>query len=250
MSFTNPIASHEHSLGILNLLNGYDSFLDSLGVVYDVGCGAGLDAKWWATLETREDPPEPRNYKVYAIDRTLDQIDPEVRATKGIRWIKRDFETDLMIAEKADLMWCHDAFQYSISPVTTLRNWSNYINTNGMLVMSLPQSIDYVYNRLQFTSTNYTYHNYSILNLVYMLAVNGFDCNDAYFYKNPANNWIQAAVYKSCDPMDPTTTGWFDLAKQNLLHPSIVDSLNRNGFIKQDEVVFPWLDKDFYIART
>ena len=45
--FKNPEESHAHSLGILNLLPEYDTFLDSLTVIADMGCGAGLDARWW-----------------------------------------------------------------------------------------------------------------------------------------------------------------------------------------------------------
>ena len=65
--FKNPYYSHEHSLEVLNLIHGYDSFLDNIRSVADMGCGAGLDVQWWATLATRDDPPEPRNYKVYAV---------------------------------------------------------------------------------------------------------------------------------------------------------------------------------------
>ena len=54
--FKNAYASHDHSLEILNMLYGYDSFLDNLKVIADMGCGAGLDTEWWATLETRDDP--------------------------------------------------------------------------------------------------------------------------------------------------------------------------------------------------
>jgi hypothetical protein len=46
--------------------------------------------------------------------------------------------------------------------------------------------------------------------------------------------------------MDPHTTTWFDLADKNLLHPSIVNSINRTGFLKQEEIIMPWLDKENY----
>jgi hypothetical protein len=132
----------------------------------------------------------------------------------------------------------------------TLRNWSLELNTNGMLVMSLPQSMTYMYNRLNFITMNYNYFNYNICNLIYMLAVNGFDCNDAYFYKNVNNNWIHLAVYKNFEPMDPKTTNLYQLADKGLLHPSVVGSLNRYGYIRQEDIIYPWLDKDFYLVRT
>jgi SAM-dependent methyltransferase len=248
--FANPHLSHDHSLEILNLLYGYDSFLDSLTVIGDMGCGSGLDAAWWATLETRDDPPEPRNYRVYAVDRTLNKIDDEIRATENIRWIEGNFEEYGILPELLDLVWAHDSFQFVTSPLNTLSVWNRQMNNNGMLVMALPQTINYAYNRLTFRTHSYSYYNYNISNLVYMLAVNGFDCRDAYFYKNVETDWIYLAVYKAEGPMDPSTTSWFDLADKNLLHPSVVDSLNRYGHVRQEDIVYPWLDKDFYRAKT
>lgn len=248
--FANSHLSHEHSLEILNLLYGYDSFLDSLAVIADLGCGAGLDAKWWSELYTRDDPPEPRNYKVYAVDRSLSQVDNDLRTIENIAWVEGDFEQEGLIPQMVDLMWSHNTFQFAVNPLATLAVWNRQLNTNGMLVMALPQSIDYHYNRLTFRSYNHAYYNYTIANLVYMLAVNGFDCRDAYFYKNAQTNWIYLAVYKNLDPMNPATTSWFDLADKKLLHPSVVDSLNRYGHVRQEDIVYPWLDKDFYEAKT
>jgi hypothetical protein len=80
-----------------------------------------------------------------------------------------------------------------------------------------------------------------------MLTVNGFDCRDAYLLKKFSDPWIQMAVYKSDVPvMDPETTNWYDLVDKNLLHPSIVSSINTHGYLKQEEIVMPWLDKENY----
>ena len=49
--FKNAYESHEHSRKTLDLLYGYDSFLDSIESVADFGCGSGLDTHWWATLK-------------------------------------------------------------------------------------------------------------------------------------------------------------------------------------------------------
>jgi trans-aconitate methyltransferase len=249
MTFKNPHYSHEHSLEILNLLYGYDSFLDSLKVICDMGCGSALDAQWWATLETRDDPPEPRGYRVYAVDRDFERVEPDLKATPGIRWIAQDFNK-VELPERIDLLWCHDAFQYSVNPLQTLAQWNSQMNTDGMLVMSLPQDINYIYNKLQFKTRNYSYFNYSIPNLIYMLAVNGFDCRDAYFYKNMQSNWINVAVYKSGEPMDPASTSLFDLADKGLFNDSMVGSINSHGYLRQEDIIFTWLDKDFYQAGT
>jgi hypothetical protein len=80
-----------------------------------------------------------------------------------------------------------------------------------------------------------------------MLAVNGFDTRDAYLLKKFNDPWINMAVYKSdVAPMDPTTTSWFDLMETGLLHPSVVNSLNKFGHVRQEELLYPWLDKENY----
>lgn len=80
-----------------------------------------------------------------------------------------------------------------------------------------------------------------------MLAVNGFDCRDAYFLKEENSPWLHAAVYKSeVEPMDPVSTSWYTLAEKNLLNDSVVDCLNRYGYVRQEEILTTWLNKDFH----
>jgi hypothetical protein len=83
-----------------------------------------------------------------------------------------------------------------------------------------------------------------------MLAVNGFDCCDAYFYKETNDPWLYVAVYKSdIAPMNPKKTNWYTLAEANLLNDSVVDCLNRFGYVKQEEIVTTWLNKDFHLPK-
>jgi len=44
-----------HSLPILETIRQYDTFLESLKNVADMGCGTGEDIAWWATLENYDD---------------------------------------------------------------------------------------------------------------------------------------------------------------------------------------------------
>lgn len=242
--FSREVDSYEHSLSILELIYEYDSFLDNLEVICDMGCGVGQEVKWWATLETRDDPPEPRNYKVYAVD-IKDRLDPDVRALPNVIPIERNFEESI-IPVSVDLMWCHDAFQYAIDPIGTLKTWNSQMSQNGMLVMSVPLTVTLMNNRPTGKVYDHMYYCHTLPNLIYMLAVNGFDCRDAYFMKSPNSNWLHLAVYKSTDPMDPRTTRLFDLADKNLLHDSVVYSLNKYGHLRQDDIIYPWLDKDFH----
>jgi SAM-dependent methyltransferase len=246
--FKSPYQSHDHSRQILDLIYGYDSFLDSLSVVADLGCGHGLDTEWWATLETRDDPPEPHNYKVYAVDIDLSNLDPEIRNHRNVEVMEADFTAELFkTPEKVDLLWCHDSFQFVTNPLQTLKTWNNTISDNGMMILSIPQFIHYKYNRLMNISMNGCYYNYNIVNLMYMLAVNGFDCRDAYFYKDMNNFWLYAAVYKSGEPpMDPRSTSWHTLIEKGLVNDSVETSINKYGYVRQEELLTTWLDKDFY----
>lgn len=249
--FKNAQESHNHSRQTLDILYGYDSFLDSLEFIADFGCGHGLDAHWWATLETRDDPPEPRNYKVYAVDKDIKRLSPAAKELPNIYTFDNNFELDhSILPRKVDLLWCHDTFQYVTNPLQTLKSWNEQMNVNGMLVLIFPQMMHYSYNRFQAHSYNHCYHNYNIVNLIYMLAVNGFDCRDAYFLKEENNPWLHAAVYKSeIAPMNPATTSWYDLADLNLVNDSVIECLNRYGHVRQEEIVTTWLDKDFYSPK-
>jgi hypothetical protein len=78
-----------------------------------------------------------------------------------------------------------------------------------------------------------------------MLAVNGWDCNAGFFLKRPQDNWIHAIVYKSDHaPMDPKTTSWYDLVDKNLLPETAVTSIKRHGYLRQQDLVLVWIDKN------
>jgi SAM-dependent methyltransferase len=246
MAFKNPHDSHNHSLEVLNLLYEYDTFLESLSTIADMGCGAGLDAQWWATLTTRDEIPEPYNYRVFAIDKNIKQIEPDVLASsKNIGVVEGDFE-EAILPVKVDLIWAHDSFQHARNPLKCLATWKKTLNENGMLVLSIPQTTYMDKNRLVVSNYNHQYYSYNVLNLIYMLAINGFDCRDAFFYRKPYTPWLYAAVYAS--EYDPilTNASWVDLAERKLIDDSLIESVNKYGYARLDDLVVRWLDKDFY----
>lgn len=231
---------------ILETIQQYESFLESIKHVADMGCGTGEDALWWATLENYDEPPTPYNFNVFAVDNDGSKL-AQVPARKNIHKIDNNYDADYLFPVSVDLMWAHDSLQYSTNPLYTLRKWNEYMTVNGMLLLTVPQHTGIEYNRYYSRSYHGCYFHYNPINLIYMLAVNGFDCRDAYLLKKFQDPWIQMAVYKTDIPvMDPATTSWYDLAEKNLLHPSIVSSINSNGFLKQEEIVMPWLDKENY----
>jgi len=244
--FKNSYYSHEHSLEVLNLLYGYDSFLDSLTSIADMGCGNGLDAEWWASLTTRDEPPEPRNYTVYAIDQDLTKIDPDILARNpNLIPIERNFE-ERVVPRQVDLIWAHDSFQYALDPFKCLRIWKETLQKDGMLILTVPQGTYVKNSSLVVEQHNHQYYNYNILNLIYMLAISGFDCRDAYFYRKRGTPWLYAAVYASeHEPLTQQAT-WYDLAERNLVNDSIINSVNQHGYARLEDLVVTWLDKDYY----
>jgi hypothetical protein len=249
--FKNNYASNQHSLRVLNLLREYDTFLESLSTVADMGCGNGHDALWFANLETRDDPPEPLNIRVFAVDKDLRHLDPEVRKHRHISAIEGDFENEHVLPRPVDLIWAHDSFQASLDPMKTLANWKKNLNVNGMLVMSIPQTtyFDHTENRLVIRNYSHQYYNYNLLNLIYMLSLNGFDCRDAYFYREPNTPWLYAAVYASTHDPLPEQATWYDLAERGLINDSLINSVQRWGYARLEDVVVSWLDRDNYIIN-
>ena len=256
--FNNSHQSHAQSIKVLELINQYDDFMDSVTTVADMGCGGGFDINWWARneyIEVVEDDQgnehetiRPRNYMCYAVDKNLKQITPDL-LPDSVHQIEANFERRVL-PRQVDVMWCHDAFQYVTNPIGTLKLWNEQLVENGMLYIGLPYQTSYKNNRLVARSRSGVYFNHNFLSMVYMLAVSGFDCRDAYFLKQKEDPWMHAVVYKSRhEPMDPGVTSWNDLADKNLINDSMKLSLGKYGMLKQEEIIYGWLDKNFYLIE-
>lgn len=234
-----------HALKVLNQLREYDSFLDSLHTIVDMGCGTGEDITWWATLESRDDPPVPYNYNCFAVDRDEIKLS-NVPDLINVHKLQKDFNTR-SVSVQADLMWAHDSLQYSTNPIETLKVWNEQMNVDAMLILCIPQHSGVADNKYYSRTHSGCFYNFTPTSLIYMLAVNGFDCKDAYMLKEFNDPWIHMAVYKSSiPPMDATTTTWTDLIDAGLLNSTVVNSINSYGYLRQEDILYPWLDKENY----
>jgi len=239
VSFSNAEDSHNHSLETLNLLNNYQEFMESIESMVDMGCGKhGKDITWWSNAHLLDDNDNKVYYNIdcYGVD-IEDKFLPQ--GAKNISFLNQDFEKTFS-KRQFDLVWCHDAFQYAINPIETLKNWWGLTNDSGMICIQVPTTVNIKYNRLSCSHPSYTYFNYTVDTLIHMLAVNGFDCKDGYFKED--NEWVKAIAYKSdIAPMDPRKTSWYDLVEKDLLPDSVAHSVNKYGYPKREELVLTWL---------
>lgn len=245
MTFRNPAESHAHSLDILNLLYEYDDFMESVGTLIDLGCGSGLDLEWWATRTTREDAPKPLNIRCMGVDK-IEANTALFKKYSNITYQRGNFETTEWLSKKQkfDVLWCHDAFQYAINPIETLKTWRSIANDDAMLVISVPDTVSIVRRSLSFAQPSGCFYHHSMVSLMHMLAMTGWDCAAGFFRKRIATPWIDLIVYKSTvEPLDPAQTTWYNLAEQNLIPKSAQQSIDRHGFLRQEDLVVPWLDK-------
>jgi len=241
--FVSESASHAHSLNTLEALYEYDDFMLSVGTLADMGCGSGLDLEWWATRTTRDTVAQPLDIKCLGIDK-LESMSM-AQKYKNIRYQLQDFEKPIFAGNRSfDVIWCHDAFQYVIDPFTTLRQWHSVLSKDGMMVIILPQTTNMDFHDMAYDQWDFCYYNWTMVSLIHVLAVSGFDCREGFFRKERDDPWLHAVVYKSeHEPMDPRTTTWYELAEKNLLPESATQSVNRFGHLRQRDLVLPWLDK-------
>lgn len=242
--FSSAEDSHKHSLPVLESLHEFDDFMGSIRTMVDLGCGADAkDLEWWARASTRDEKPAPLNIDCTGVD-----IVPRLILSskyRNLRYQKQDFEDPIMAHKKTyDVMWCHDSFQYVQSPLITLENWRRVCSKNGMLVIIVQQTTDTKFKNATIVQQDFCYHHWTVVSLMHALAVTGWDCRDGYFKKSPNDPWIYAVVYNSGKkPLPPKTTRWYDLVDQGLLPDSAVKSINKWGFLKQEDLILPWLDK-------
>ena len=230
---------------ILNHIYEYDSFLDGIRTVAEMGCGSGEAITWWANLKSRDEPAEPHNYKCYAVDPSASRLN-DIPDQENIIKLTRDF-TERCLPVPVDFIFSYDTLQHSINPLETLKIWNEQMNVNGMLMLTVKQHSGVEFNRYQSRTYSGSFFNFTPTNLIYMLAVNGFDCKDAYMLKQFNDPYIHLAVYKSdIKPMNPKTTSWMDLIETGLLHTTVMSSIFANGHLRQEDIMYPWLDRENY----
>ena len=145
MTFRNAEESHAHSLETLNMFQEYDDYMESISTVLDLGCGTGADLIWWATRTTRDERQTPLNIKCVGVDLNK-QFDKKIT---NVIFQDQDFETPItkIYTKPYDFLWCHDAFQYVVDPLTTLASWKSIASKNAALCIVVKQTTNFEQKR-------------------------------------------------------------------------------------------------------
>jgi SAM-dependent methyltransferase len=227
----------------LELLGCYDSFMESIDTVCDMGCGNGEDLEWWATRSLEDDDGNaiPLNIKCTGVD--LKESLTVAHTYSNITYERRDFETNTNCNKRYDVIWCNNSFQYALNPLETLKLWNSKLTNGGMLAMTVPSTFEVTARQTVITQDEYTYHHYTTVNLIHMLAINGFET--AFMKKQ--SGWISVVAYKTDhEAFDPRTTRWYNLVDKGLLPASAEDCINSYGYLRQDQLTLAWLDGSLY----
>jgi hypothetical protein len=177
----------------------------------------------------------------------VDLIDPgsKFNAYPNIQYYVKDFEAEIPPYKKGyDILWCHDAFQFAIDPLKTLANWWHLASPGAMLYICVPVTQRVYRRQLDYFLPSGMFYHYTLPNLIYMLACSGWDCRSGFFKQKVQDDWLHVAVYRSeTAPMDPKIASWYHLSEQNLLPESADKSIKSHGYLKQQDLVIPWLDR-------
>ena len=248
-SFGSPHEKHEHSFkNVLSYMYEYDDFMDSVGRVIDLGCDVeATDMLWWANATTRDETQTPLGIKCVGVN-TFEKLNVK---HNNISYQNHDIESLNRVKRTFDIVWCYDQLQYLLNPYQALSNWWHIAEKDAMLVIAVPQTVNTEYHIQEYNlSLGHKYH-YTMPQLIYMLAVSGWDCRSGFFKKTPGDSWLYAIVYKSnVEPIDPKETNIYKLAEQTELLPQCaVDGIHKYGKLRQRDLILPWLDKSLMVME-
>jgi len=241
-----PEESHQHSLITLNHIAKLDDYLIGIKNICDMGAGRGLDSVWWATLES----PEGRkyNFNVTSVELTPVGYTPIVG---NMKWRIEDY--NIVELPPQDIIWCHDAFQYSLNPVATLWRWHNLLRVDGLLLIEIPYklSIDDHVDRLKVNATydSGVYHVHTLGSLILQLASAGFDCRRAHFQMDREHGWIRAAVYRT-ESEPKQYNSWYDLKDADLLPECLDAPIHGFNRFQETDLVVEWIDRSVSILAV
>lgn len=241
--------SHEHSLLTLNLLDQFDDFKISIKHMADFGCGKGLDLEFWANMHTWDEEGNPGrklNFNCVGFDL---HAEDNVPSRKNIKYKNHDFnKNDTIWSVPFDVVWCHNVMQTIYSPVEFLGKVNKAMATGSMLYLCVPSTVSMYQNRFQNYTPSQHFNTFTVSQILYLLALNGFDVKDFYLQKEHFTDIIEVLTYKEREPFDYKTS-WYELADMDILNDNIKELVLRNNILSDQGLITKWLDGTTYDYR-
>ena len=221
----------------------YDTFLESIKTLAVFGCGKeSKELDWWCSLTTRDETPVPLNIRCTGVG----LVDSCITANQhsNARYLKHDIEIPFEKHHVYDVVWCHNVLQYLVNPFQTLCNWRTVVEKQGALIISVPQNIQVFGKKKLYDQTSHCMYNWTVVQLIHMLTMAGWESRGGYFKINPVTGWITALVYNSNEPVrDPKITSLYNLCDTGLLPVSAEQSIIKNGYLREQDLILEWIDR-------
>tara|TARA_B110001454_G_C12686401_1_gene420366 strand:+ start:197 stop:967 length:771 start_codon:yes stop_codon:yes gene_type:complete len=234
-----------HARKFLEQIYQHPELMESIGTVLDIDCSVGTDSEWWATRPNYDEKnPKRLDIDVTGISR-IDEISQEIKELDHINYIQAsssEFWKDLK-ARKYDVVWCHAVLHKFTNFYDVLKEINILQEPDGMLCITVPKIHNIFYNEPDYRLYADCHTDINIVNLIYGLALAGYDCRDAYFMQEKNSNLINAVVYKNSNntyDLDEVTP--YDLMEMDRLPGSMVIQLNKFGYISNKNLYLSWLD--------
>jgi SAM-dependent methyltransferase len=237
-----PEESHEHSLQTLTLLDGFDDFKASIKHLADFGCGQGKDLEFFANMRELTEEGLPGRYLDFncvGFDISAETLTPQ---RHNITYKNLDLNTEGPIwSVPFDIIWCHDVMQYIHSPVNFLRLCNNSLNTGGMIYLHVPTTVNVMHHIFQHYTPSQHLNTFTVTQIIYLLAINGFDVKDFYMNKHKYDDNIEVVCYKERDPL-PYGTSWYEMVDMDILSDNIKEVVLSNNILSDQGLLITWLD--------
>ena len=232
--------SRSHCEEFLEVLRQYPTMLESIDNVLDVGCGQGFASHWWANVDNGdEDNPISLDINVTAIDSNADAFDDQY-AHENINFINADI-LDHQLDNAYYVVWAHSVLHQSRDPLEFLHKMNKCTNLGGMLCLTFPTTINNFYGEPDYRVYSEAPNSITIVDLIHMLVLSGFNCDDGYFIKQPNSNIINALVYK--DSEDTFKYGEKTLYDYtDFLPEACKKQLNKFGYLTNKDLLLYWID--------
>jgi SAM-dependent methyltransferase len=235
-----------HSAKFLNEVETHPDLMLSINSVLDVECGEGYDSEWWATrYDIWTDPknPTPLDINVTSVSR-VDEISAEVKNLDNVNYQQTAKEFWMNLPDKKfDVVWCHSVLHKFSNFYNVLQEINKVQDQDGMLCVTVPKLHNIFYGEPDYRLYPDCHTDINIVNLIYGLALAGYDCKDAYFLQEKNSNLINALVYKNSENIyNLGEVTPYDLMEMDRLPPSMVQQLNKFGYVSNKNLFLSWLD--------